>query len=148
MTAQKRQRVMFAILIGSVLFGLYMKPWERRKPVRQSDIETVTASVAVPSVESVRADITFATEWPTRDPFTRSDEYVVVHSTAPVEAVDMGEPTFALQGIMTIGGQMACVIDGKTHTVGAQFSGWRLDQIDADGVWVSQGGERHFVPLP
>jgi len=143
-----RQRLMFALLIASVLFGLYMKPWQRRKPVQPLQPETAAATVATSSVETVAADITSASDWPTRDPFTRSDEYVVVSSTAPAEAVDVGEPTFALQGIMTIGGQMACVIDGKTHTVGAQFSGWRLDKIEADGVWVSQGGERHYVPLP
>jgi hypothetical protein len=139
---------MFAVLIASVLFGLFMKPWERRKADAPPPLEAATANAAVQTVELVNAEIQYATSWPARDPFTRSDEYVVVHESAETEIVSIGEPTFALQGIMTIGGQMACVIDGKTHTVGSQYSGWRLDKIDAEGVWVSQGGERHFVPLP
>lgn len=150
MTSQKRQRLMFVLLIGSVLFGLYMKPWV---PPNKSEStaptpEIAATEVAAAGLDPLNSQITYTDEWPKRDLFTRSDEYVVVNRASDVEAVSIGEPTFALQGILTMDGQMACVIDGETYMAGSQCSGWRLDKIEAGGVWVSQGGERRFVPLP
>lgn len=150
MTVQKRQRLMFAMLIGSVLFALVMKPWERRRPaiaIQQPDVSEVEAPVAVAS--AVLADIEFTSEWPARDPFKQPEEkQQPVMNASVVEEVSFGAPTFALQGIMTIGGEMVCVIDGATCGVGSNASGWRVERIEAQGVWVSQGGERHYVPLP
>jgi hypothetical protein len=149
MTPQKRQSLMFAVLIASVLFGLYMKPWVRRDPKAISVTpETGPVEAVEASVEPALTAIEYVGEWPKRDPFRRSDEYVAVSDNQIDEAVSYGEPTFSLQGIMTIDGQKACVIDGRTCVVGGKCSGWRLEEIEAQGVWVSQGGERRFVPLP
>ena len=148
MTAQKRQKLMFAILIVSVLFGLVMKPWERRKPavvVQQNG--PVEIAVATAQEASALTEVVYVSEWPARDPFKQPDEKSTMVATMAVAEVSLGTPSFALQGIMTVDGQLACVIDGMTRVVGAQVSGWRVEKIEAQGVWVSQGGERHFVPM-
>lgn len=149
MTDQKRQRLMLALLVASVLFGLYMKPWERRSkptaPVQSAGTETEIAPV---TADLQVTAIAYASAWPANDPFTRPDEYVRQGSVTVAEDVSFGAPSFVVQGVMTVNGQMVCVIDGQSRTVGSQVSGWQLDKIDAQGVWVSQGGERHFVPLP
>ncbi len=150
MTVQKRQRLMFVILIGSVLFALVMKPWERRRPaiaIQQPDVSEAVTPVTVASL--ALADIEYTSEWPARDPFKHPEEkQQPVMNASVMEEVSFGAPSFALQGIMTVGGEMVCVIDGTTHAVGSSASGWRVEKIEAQGVWVSQGGERHYVPLP
>lgn len=148
MTAQKRQRLMFAILIVSVLFGLAMKPWERRRPaiaVPQSETPVVEESVVavVPAVVAVD----YIEEWPARDPFKGASQRSVASAVATIEHVSFGTPSFALQGVMTVGAELVCVIDGASRAVGASVGGWRVEKIEAQGVWVSQGGERHYVPL-
>jgi hypothetical protein len=149
MTDQKRQRLMFALLVFSVLFGLYMKPWERRaKPTAPEQSAAATTEIAPVTAEPQPSEIAYASAWPERDPFTRSEEYRRQGVVTVAEDVSVGTPSFVVQGVMTVNGQMVCVIDGQTRAVGSHFSGWRLDKIDAQGVWVSQGGERHFVPLP
>ena len=140
---------MFGILIGSVLFALVMKPWERRRPViavPQADVPVVESVAA--AAPPVLADIEYSVEWLSRDPFAQVNDRRSVVTATVYEDVSFGPPTFALQGIMTVGGVLACVIDGSTRTVGASISGWRVEKIEARGVWVSQGGERHYVPLP
>lgn len=149
MTDQKRQRLMFALLVGSVLFGLYMKPWERRsKPTTDEQTAATTPEISPATTEPQVTAIIYASAWPARDPFTRSEEHARQGTVSVVEDVSVSAPPFVVQGVMTVNGQMVCVIDGQTRSVGSHFSGWRLDKIDAQGVWVSQGGERHFVPLP
>lgn len=151
MSDQKRQRVMFALLVGSVLFGFYMKPWERRaRTVNPIPTEAPTAATEVGTVaaETHTAAVVLATDWPSRDPFTRPGEFRSQNAADVTEAVSIGAPSFVVQGVMTVDGQMVCVIDGHVCSVGSQVSGWRVDRIDAQGAWVSQGGERHFVPLP
>jgi hypothetical protein len=95
----------------------------------------------------VLTEVVYVSDWPSRDPFKQSDEKSPMVATMPVAEVSLGTPSFALQGIMTVDGQLACVIDGVTRVVGAQMSGWRVEKIEAQGVWVSQGGERHYVPM-
>ena len=149
MTDQKRQRLMLAMLVASVLFGLYMKPWERRsKPNTPVQPAATMTDSAHTTFEPEVSTISYASAWPVRDPFTRSEEYVRQGSVTVAEDVSVGAPSFVVQGVMTVNGQIVCVIDGQTRAVGSHFSGWRVDKIDAQGVWVSQGGERHFVPLP
>lgn len=151
MTDQKRRRMMFALLVLSVLFGLYMKPWERRTrtaaPV-QADATSTAAGTETAPVEPQVASIDLMADWPARDPFTRPGELKSRDAAIIVEEVSLGTPSFVVQGVMTVDGQMVCVIDGQIRHVGSQISGWRVDKIDAQGAWVSQGGERHFVPLP
>lgn len=151
MTDQKRKRMMFALLIGSVLFGLYMKPWERRiKTVTaiQSDAAPAAVEVETAAFETQTASFELVADWPARDPFSRPGEFTSQQSVVTTEEVSPGVPPFVVQGIMTVDGQMVCVVDGQVCRIGSQVSGWRVDRIDAQGAWVSQGGERHFVPLP
>ncbi len=149
MTAQKRQRLMFGVLIGSVLFALVMKPWERRRPViavAQPDAPVSDTVVAV--APPVLAAVEYTAEWPSRDPFAPADDRRSYTPTSVADGASFGPPALSLQGILTVGGELACVIDGSTRTVGENISGWRVEKIEAQGVWVSQGGERHYVPLP
>ncbi len=149
MSAKKRQRLMFAILIVSVLFGLLMKPWERRnRPADASQADPASEQVAAVSARPMLAEVAYVTEWPSRDPFSRPDEKSPVGTDPITDEVSLEGPSFALQGIMTVGGQMVCVIDGVSRNVGSQIAGWKVEKIEAQGVWVSQGGERHHVPLP
>jgi hypothetical protein len=140
---------MFAILIVSVLFGLYMKPWERRaQKVSTTPDDSISSEAAKVSAPVAVADLQFVGEWPDRDPFTRDDEHIGENETATDGFVHTDEPSLVLQGTFTVDGRMACVIDGKTCVIGSEVAGWTLEKIDAQGVWVSQGGERRFVPLP
>lgn len=148
MTAQKRQRLMFVILIASIAFGLVMKPWERRKPaVVVPEPEVPAVEVATVAVTQPVVAIDYVAEWPSRNPFRQPNARVSMQTAGVIEDISFGAPTFALQGIMSVGGEMACVIDGATRSVGGVFAGWRIEKIEAQGVWVSQGGERHYVPL-
>lgn len=151
MTDQKRQRMMLALLIGSVLFGLYMKPWERRArtvtPITSPGASTAV-EVDAEAIDAQTVVIDFVADWPARDPFTRPGELNSQHAVIVSEEVSLGAPSFVVQGVMTVDGQMVCVIEGQVCRVGSQVSGWRIEKIDAQGAWVSQGGERHFVPLP
>jgi hypothetical protein len=150
MTDKKRQRMMFVLLTASVLFGVYMKPWERRvrtvNPVQPQT--TTTAALAEAAAPETQNAISLVSEWPTRDPFTRPEEFKSQHAVIFSASVSLDAPSFVVQGVMTVEGQMVCVIDGQVCHVGSQVSGWRVDRIDTQGAWVSQGGERHFVPLP
>lgn len=151
MTDQKRRRMMFALLVLSVLFGLYMKPWERRARTAaplQTDPTSAAVDMEAATIEPQTAAIQLVAEWPARDPFTRPGEFKNQDAAIITEEVSLGAPSFVVQGVMTVDGQMVCVIDGQVRHVGSQISGWRVDKIDAQGAWVSQGGERHFVPLP
>lgn len=151
MTDQKRRRMMFALLVLSVLFGLYMRPWERRVRTAtplQSDATTGAIDMEAASIEPQATAIQLVADWPARDPFTRPGEFKNHDAAITMEEVSLGTPSFVVQGVMTVDGQIVCVIDGQVRRVGSQISGWRVDKIDAQGAWVSQGGERHFVPLP
>ena len=150
MTVQKRQRLMFVVLIASVIFGLVMKPWDRPRPNADVPEQSPALTVEAPSAQAATPDVSMAalvSDWPERDPFRAPSVVVASVSTQTIESVSLGSPTFVLQGIMGVGGNVACVIDGNSQYVGSVVSGWRIDKIESQGVWVSQGGERQYVPL-
>lgn len=141
--------LMYGILLASVVFGLVMKPWQRRSlTVAVQPVETTSDEATTAAVQPKLADVVYASEWPSRDPFKQGDEKIPVTTFVSTEDVSISAPNFSLQGIMTVGGELACVIDGATRTVGSSISGWQIEKIEAQGVWVLQGGERHYVPLP
>jgi hypothetical protein len=149
MTEKKRQRIMFAVLIVSVIFGLVMKPWERRvRVIPPPDPSSVSGELIESVAPAMTATIDAGAEWPDRNPFLSPKPVRQIDAPTDEYFVPAGSPPLTLQGVYTVDGRMACVINGESCSIGARVQGWVVESIDEQGVWVSQGGGRHFVPLP
>lgn len=149
MTEKKRQRIMFAVLIVSVIFGLFMKPWERRVSViPSSDTSSMTGEMTASDAPAMTAAIDAGVDWPDRNPFLSPEPIRPIDAPTDEDFALAESPPLTLQGVYTVDGQMACVINGESCSVGSHVQGWVVESIDEQGVWVSQGGGRHFVPLP
>jgi len=141
----------FGLFIVAVIFGLLMKPWERRRPSRL--VESAAQPQAEESRESApatatdeRATIRFAVAWPA-DPFGRRDAVAPETETEPgiVERID--EPIPRLQGIMNVDGRRVCVIDRRTLTAGETIDGWRIETVGENEVVLTRGGRRLRLDL-
>lgn len=151
MSASRRRQLLFALLVGSVVFGLYMKPWERRRPTVTSvaDGSAPVASSAATVAPSTVPVLAAAVGWPTRDPFAQPGEFPMRRDDRPKAAyrASLPRPSVRLQGIVSVDGTRSCVIGGEVHCVGTTVQGWMIAEIAADGIWMSQAGQRLFVPL-
>lgn len=152
MNEKTRKRVVYTIFALAVLFGLYMKPWERRRSednaptaasVEQSDVNRVTAggSDSTPTL----AVALFATEWP-EDPFAHRGQV----GGTPIVSTSSDEPnwtSFTLQGMMQLGGQAACVINGEFLKAGDRISGWTVESVSATEAILRLGSERQRLRI-
>lgn len=135
MNEATRKRVLYAVLMAAVLWGLYMQPWKghpRNEPgpapsetAMPAAVEAVTAG---PATEFVA--LTPGADW-TADPFRPS---------APQESGDTEERPSAvrnapvLQGTMTVRGDEVCVIDGQVCKTGDRSGSWTIVEIGHGGV--------------
>jgi len=144
-TTQKRQRVLIAIFLVAVGWGLYSKPWKSRTPIVDDTPgpaevrpagETLQA-VAVAVIPALDADLS-KLEW-TPDPFRPAPGEESEVSVAP-ETSPMFVP--ALQGTMAIRGTMQCVLDGRVFKVGDDIGRWTVERIEPGSVIIrdSDGG--------
>jgi len=130
MNEAKRKRIMYAVFILAMLWGLYMQPWKRSERHKPGSTPTEPAAAAVQAtvVAQPASDLairTATTEW-TIDPFRR---------TGPVDAGDPEEPQAirnapVLQGTMTVRGAEVCVIDGQVCQTGDRAGSWKIVKID------------------
>ncbi|HWO57724.1 MAG TPA: hypothetical protein VNN55_09180 [bacterium] len=151
MSASRRRQLLFALLVGSAVFGLYMKPWERRRPTvgsvadESAPMATNVATMTPSTVPVLVADV----GWPARDPFAQPGEFPTRRDDRPkvADRASLPRPSLRLQGIVGVDGTRSCVIGGEVHCVGTTVQGWMITEIAADGIWLSRAGQRLFVPL-
>lgn len=153
MTESRRKQLVFGLFLVAVIFGLFMKPWERRRPDRP--VESTVQPQAEESRESVaaimaetdeRAKIRFASAWP-ENPFGRRDAVAPESDQAPTIVEKDDGPVPRLQGIMNVDGRKVCVIDRRTLTVGETIDGWRIATIGENEVVLTRSGRRLRLSL-
>ena len=152
MNEKTRKRAVYAIFVLAVLFGLYMKPWDR--PSREESAATITgnpngeaAAATTHEVDSAQiiGAAVFATNWPS-DPFAHRGQ----GAAAPVISVASDEPLmplFKLQGMMQLDGQNACVINGEILKAGDRISGWTVESVNANEAILRLGSERQRLRI-
>jgi hypothetical protein len=133
MTEKKRKKIVYAVFVLAVLWGLYMQPWKSGQQPTIPDEQTAvspapTAMTAVEAaIQRVVLDVPDA-DW-TIDPFRPA------HPDQPVpEPVTDDGPRgeLVLQGTLVVEGARLCVINGHRLRDGDEIDGWRVLQI-ADG---------------
>lgn len=145
MTTQKRQRVLIAIFVVAVAWGLYRQPWKSRTssvemtpdPAAETPAGDGPQAVTVAAVPALEADL-LKLEW-TPDPFRPAPGEEDAASAAP-EASPMFVPV--LQGTMAVKGTMQCVLDGRVFKVGDGIGRWTVERIEPGSVIIrdSDGG--------
>ena len=152
MNEKTRKKVVYVIFVVAVLFGLYMKPWDRRRgegnaPTAAS-VEPLNVNPAAAGRDDstqIRGGAVFATEWPD-DPFVHRGQA----GPAPVVPTSSDEPSwapFTLQGMMQLGGQAACVINGEILKAGDRISGWTVESVSATEAILRLGSERQRLRI-
>ncbi len=133
----KRKRIVYAIFIVAVLWGLYNEPWKR--PSRDTGpVESTSPAEAQAQVAATMAPAPVqpphteanAPDW-TSNPFrpmTSNGAEVV----AKPDDDDRTPPV--LQGTMTVGARQLCVLDGRVHRVGDRVGTWTVSDIKAGHV--------------
>ncbi|MBD3298562.1 MAG: hypothetical protein GF341_07910 [candidate division Zixibacteria bacterium] len=137
MSEAKRKRIVYAIFIVAVIWGLYNQPWKRPSrdtgPVKStSPAEAqaqVAASIAQAPMQRPRT-VADAPNW-TSNPFRPMNTNGAEAVAAP-EDDDVALPM--LQGTMTVGARQLCVLDGRVHRVGDQVGIWTVADIKAGYV--------------
>jgi hypothetical protein len=148
MKQQKRQKILYAVFVLAVLWGLYMQPWKRRKreappptPTEQKTQAAVTAAIA--GTADNRMIIPVDLEWPA-NPFRPATE------REPDEIDDPGSDYYPdapmLQGTMVVDGVEVCVLGGKVYHSGDHCDTWRIARI-AGGEVVLIGPNQERVTL-
>jgi hypothetical protein len=152
MNERTRKQAVYAVFVLAVLFGLYMKPWDRHQgaidaPADSSGDHGITTPAAAAGADSAQVPgaAVFATEWPS-DPFAHRGQT----ASAGVVTAPWAEPTmpaFTLQGMMQLGGQAACVINGEILKAGDRISGWTVESISATDAVLRLGSERQRLRI-
>jgi len=151
MKESTRKKMVYALLVGAIIFGLIMKPWEssRKRRASQTNDEppSQTTSVVAASVGSAPPPTDFAMTW-SRDPFATPDEerdatVPVIHQTAVVPS---GE--YVLNGILVVEGEPACVLNGQAFLVGEMIEGWRVEYIGHNEVLLVRASDKKRLVLP
>jgi hypothetical protein len=156
MNERTRKRIIYTLFVGAVILGLITRPWERPHPALPPGApdQVMLASLpnSLPGPQSVAAStpvirVEFASAWPP-DPFQDRDNRVeaTVPAADPLSAPV--EPPLTLQGIMTVDGRRACVINGQMGPVGMVIDGWRVARIDERQVHLVRGAESIDLELP
>lgn len=147
MTEAKRKRVIYAIFILAVIWGLYNQPWKGRK--RSSETQPQTEAVSetqpptpVPNVAVQTASALPETHWPI-NPFGPVTQQPL-EETETVNEMLFGE--LVLQGTLTAHGKQVCVINGKVRNVGDDIGAWRVARI-ANGEVVLIGANNENLTL-
>jgi len=149
MNEKTRKRAIYAIFVLAILFGLYMKPWDRTRgmgeiPMAPSEDQGSTGSAAASDSTQLTVAAAFASEWPA-DPFAHRGQAA---SVAPAAAMpEPAMPEFTLQGMMQLGGQTACVINGVILKAGDQISGWTVESVSATDAVLRLGSERQRLRI-
>ena len=148
MTETRRKRVIYAVFIIAVLWGLYNQPWKGRErktapPVPQKP--AVAAVVTTGAATTEKAVVRPATsEW-TIDPFRSSRRQESADEGGGVKNNgSASEPV--LQGTMTVRGTEVCVLDGQVCATGDRHGLWQITKIE-QGVVTLVGPNQECLTL-
>ncbi len=159
MDEKKRKRLVYAALVGAIIFALIMKPWEGRKR-RHPDTAITTQTAPASQSATVESGgrgaasvavtnpvpVTFATSWP-QDPFRQNSE-------SPPPAAGANARTrgsainWNLQGILIVDNQPVCIFDGQMYETGSRINGWEIIYIGTNAVHLHRDGETVSLTLP
>jgi hypothetical protein len=135
MNEAKRKRIMYAVFIFAMLWGLYMQPWKRRQrnapapaPSEPVAAAVVSATVAGPAAEL--ALVAPGAEW-SIDPFRPSGPR---EPNEPEERPSGSPKEPVFQGMMTVRGVEVCVLDGQVCKTGDRRGPWRITRIEKGEV--------------
>jgi hypothetical protein len=159
MDEKKRKRLVYAALIGAIVFALIMRPWEGRKR-RHPDMAITTQTAPANQPAAVESGgrpaasaavtnpvpVTFATSWP-QDPFRQTSELPI--SSVGANARTRGlKINWNLQGILTVDNQSVCLFDGQMYEIGSIINGWEIIYIGTNAVHLHRDGETVSLTLP
>ncbi len=161
MNETTRKKLIFAILIGSIILAIIMRPWESGRDHRgqsdhgeQQQASELSAHAAVvtqsPGLRqgptTVAQPVEFAESWPD-NPFFDPHSAQTAATVAPAGASSQTEQ-LRLQGILSSGGQRACVINGLTYPTGGTIQNWRVVEIGDHSVMLRRGSRTLRLTLP
>jgi hypothetical protein len=157
MTERSRKRLMYAVLIVTVIWGLWSYPVSDSGRVSDSLHETPVASAqkladsilkTTPSkhaTPSPQTGLTTFTDigWRT-DPFAGHPQ---PRPSGRSRSTDMYDPGFRLSGISAIGDQRMAIINGKLAAPQSTVEGWTVARIDPQAVVLTRGDQKQTLKL-
>lgn len=150
MTDQKRKRIVYAVFVVAVIWGLYNQPWNRADRKIAADYVPATAAASVVPATATAANQNGVMPAPhltvrdwRLDPFRTFEKTDVAPYVAPRE-IDHGMPV--LKGTMVIGERRLCVLDDRVYRAGQQIRDWTVVKI-GQGEVVIQGPAGQTVQL-
>ena len=146
MTETKRKRIVYAVFIVAVIWGLYNQPWKRPQRTIAADpvpaAATVASVTAEPSDGAMLSGGTAVADWRI-DPFRPIERNDTPAYAAPV-VDDHVMPV--LKGTMVVGGRRLCVLDNRVYRTGQRAGDWKVVTIDQGKVMI-QGPAGQTVEL-
>ena len=137
MTDKKRKRIVYAIFVIAVIWGLFNFPFGRKSEqyVYSEDNAYETGNeiglvLAGTSDDPSRLDL--SSGWG-EDPFAQK--------TANVRAVPVISQAFNLSAVSKSGDNFWALIDGKAMTIGDEINGWTLTGISPSSARLQKDGK-------
>jgi len=140
MTEKKRKRIVYAIFVLAVIYGLFNLPFGRQKAeyIYQEDDGYDQNEQAASATETKIAQVDIGGEWG-NDPFARR----AVQSSRPSGV----SHNFRLTAISESNGEYGALINGKILSKGDTIEGWKLTAISRTGVTLSANGQTITLKL-
>jgi hypothetical protein len=132
MSEQRRKRILIALFVAAVIWGLYNQPWNRRQTTEVDSGDATRATVteaspsAITSVAATTAQGVSRLEWRI-DPFRAVPGEETADALVPEETNHTFVPV--LQGTMAFQGAMRCVLDGRVLQIGDSIGRWRVEHV-------------------
>ncbi len=133
MTEKKRKRIVYAIFVIAVIWGLFNFPFGRSRPeyIYQEDEEYDQVEEALNSVHTQNVNVDLQGEWG-GDPFARKISRSS-QTSGPAH-------NFKLTAVSESNGEYWALINGKILSQGDSISGWKLIKITRDHAVLSANG--------
>jgi hypothetical protein len=157
MTERSRKRLMYAVLIVTVIWGLWNYPVSDRRGASNVLHETTVTSAQMladsilkttPSKHARPSPQTSLTTFP--DIGWRTDPFAGHPQPRRAERKSTPEQTghlLRLSGISTIGEQRMAIINGKLAAPQSTVEGWTVARIDPQAVVLTRGDQKQTLKL-
>lgn len=140
MNETRRKRIVYAVFVITVIWGIYNQPWKSResdplpKDYAPADTTVVLGDRSPDSRKSAMEPNLAGLDW-SLDPFRP-----VAPGNLSIPSLQSQSNLPALQGTMTVGGAVRCVLDGKVFRVGEKIGVWSVERIDPGEVTLTGDG--------
>ncbi|GAB4326659.1 MAG: hypothetical protein Kow0074_21480 [Candidatus Zixiibacteriota bacterium] len=134
---RKRKRIVYAVFVLAVIWGLYNQPWKRPERNSAPVASTSSAEAAAQVAGAAGVATTMRVAQTGAAPDWSVNPFRPISTEEPDDVREPQRDDVAppeLQGTMTVGTRQLCVLDGRVYRIGDQVGTWNVSRINAGQV--------------